>query len=156
MFWSREMPSEAGTDVWVELGLEPGRESTTLLVPAGAFSFAASSPTHGRRLLNAHAGTGTTELTLELPRRIPLEIVLNDGATLIPWVHGMSCTLRTFGAEESHPCASFGEGKMRAYVAEPGLYEIAVGPLAGFRQPDPVVVAIDEAAPALVVVQLER
>ena len=45
---------------------------------------------------------------------------------------------------------------MRAYVAEPGLYEIAVGPLAGFRQPDPVVVAIDEAAPALVVVQLER
>ncbi len=93
---------------------------------------------------------------VELPRRIPLEIVLADGDTVIPWVHGMTCTFRMFGAEESLPCGSLSEGEMRAYIEEPGLYEIAVGPLDGFRQPDPVVVVIDEAAPPPVVVHLGR
>ena len=45
---------------------------------------------------------------------------------------------------------------MRAYVEEPGLYEIAVGPIGGFRQPDPVVVAVDGPEPSPVIVRLAR
>lgn len=154
--WTREMPADAGTDAWVYFGLGPDGESATLLVPTGPFFLAGSGPTHAQRFLDGYAGTGTNELTLELPRRIPIEVVLTDGDAVVPWVYGMTCTIRRVGSEASEPCGTYNDGKLHAYVEGPGQYEIAVGPLEDFRQPDPVLVGIGRSALPPVLVRLER
>lgn len=153
--WSR--PFEArDSDGWIEMDLEPGVESATVYLTAGPFSFAASAPNYGERSMDAYAGSGASQFTLELSPCIRREITLVQGETVVPWVQGMTCSFRSFGAKDTHPCENLGDGKMQACFGQPGVYEIMVGKLEGFRELAPVVVDVSKGDLSPVVVQLER
>ncbi len=155
--WSRKLPGEAGADLWVASGLEHELEGVTVHLPGGRFSFSACSPTYGERSMDAYAGAGVGQFTLELPSCISREIILVHGDTVIPWMQGMTCNFRRIGSEASGGrCDSFGDGKMRACFEQPGLYEISVGTLESFRELAPMVVEVDEGDLSPVVVPLNR
>ncbi len=128
----------------------------SLAVPRGELSLIASSPTHAEFRLEVTVGSGDNAVALELEPRVPREIVLRERDTLIPWPPSAICDVRPLGVDQRQPCERAASGEMRAYFGEPGLYEITVGPLEGFRQPDPLVVAIDLASREPIVVQLVR
>ena len=153
--WSRhfEVRDSIG---WIEMDLEPGVESASVYLTAGPFSFAASAPNYGERSMDAHAGSGASQFTLELSPCIRREITLVEGETVVPWVRGMTCSFRSLGAKDTHPCENLGDGRMLVCFGQPGLYEILVGKLEGFRELAPVVVDVSKGDLSPVVVQLER
>lgn len=153
--WSRQF-TEGVADGWVELDLESGAEGATVYLTEGRFLFAAIGPNYGERSMDAYAGSGTNEFTLELSPCILREIILMHRETVVPWAQGMACSFRSFGSEDSQPCENSGEGKMRAGFGQPGLYEILFGEIEGFRDLAPVVVEVSEGDQSPVLVQLER
>ena len=154
--WSRELSPGAGQDAWSHFGHADGRDAAELVVPVGVVQVAGSGARHGYRSVTANVGAGETEVVLQLPRQLSIEVVLEHDETAIPWIPGMECSWRRVGDAEFQPCGRFGEARMRASVGEPGLYEIAVGPLEEFRQPEPVVVGVDWGADSRVTIGLVR
>jgi hypothetical protein len=154
--WSRDLPGQAGADRWAERGSEPGVEGVTVHLPAGRFSFVASNPTHGERSMDGYAGGGVEQFTLELPPCISRNIVLIHGNTVIPWVQGTTCNVQNFGSPDFRPCESLGDGKMRACFEQPGLYEIKIDNLDGFRNIAPVVVEVNENDLSPIVIRLDH
>lgn len=154
--WARAAPQSASARAWLESSFDAQSGCVSLAVPRGELSLIASSPTHAELRLELIVGSGDNAVALELEPRIPREILLRERDTLIPWPPSAICDVRSLGAERGEPCERAASGEMRAYFGEPGLYEITVGPLDGYRQPDPLVVAIDLASRAPIVVQLVR
>ena len=152
--WSRYF-GERGADGWIEMDLESGVDNATVYLTEGPFSFAASGPNYGERSMDAYAGSGANQFTLELSPCIRREITLMQGETVVPWGQGMTCSFRSFGAKDTHPCENLGDGKMQACFGQPGLYEIILGELEGFREIAPVVVDVSKGDLSPVVVQLE-
>lgn len=153
--WSRHF-AEREADAWVEMDLEAGVKSATVFLARGEFTFAASAPNHGERFMDAYAGSGTDQFTLELSPIIPREITLVNGETVVPWEQGMTCSFRSLDTVDSFPCENLGDGKMRACFGQPGLHEILFGAFEGFQAVAPVVVDVREGDLSPVVVQLER
>lgn len=79
-----------------------------------------------------------------------------DGAAVVPWVLGCSCSVRAVGSSEVLSCGSFGDGTLRTELESTGLYEVSVSPPPGYRRPEPVLVVVDDPAPPPVLIQLER
>lgn len=151
--WTRDMPAEAGTDAWSYLGLGAGRSSVTVLAPEGRVVLAGSGPELGQRFFQTQAGPGRSEFTLVLPSRIPVEITLTDGGTVVPWVPGMTCSYRRHGATEWTPCGVDSSGRMVFSIEEPGLIEILPAAIEGFAECVPLVTRVDEAARVTVPLQ---
>lgn len=155
--FARELPDVAGPEAWWDFGHAEDRDHATLWVPAGRIFVAGSGPAHGQRFVEATIGDAPLELTLALPRRIPVEVTLSNGDARIPWTPSMTCTYRGVGDDEASPCVTRGDGRMHAWVDEPGLYEIRAAGVDGDRDPEPIVVAVTEAGPtAPVVIRIER
>lgn len=155
--WSREGPvQQSGAKESIEIEAEPGQGCVSLLVPAGAISLSVRGPTHGEQSMNAYIGTTSRHFTVELPARFPRDIVLFDGDTSIPWMQGMTCTLRNVLSTVPNPCERVGEAGMRAYFETPGEYELVVGPIPGFQQPAPMEVSINQETDLPIVIQLSR
>lgn len=153
--WSRQF-TEGVADGWVEMDLESGVESATVYLTGGDFFFAASGPNYDERSMDAYAGPGANQYTLELSPCILREIMLVHSEIGVPWVQGMTCSFRSLGSNDSHLCENPGDGKMWACFGAPGLYEILIGELEGFRDLAPFVVEVSEDDLNPVVVQLER
>jgi len=154
--WARAAPEGATSRGWVESRFDAPSGCVRLALPRGELSLIASSPTHAELRVEVLVGPGDNDVLLELEPRLPREIVLRERDTLIAWSALATCEVRSLGAGRPQLCERAASGEMRAYFDEPGLYEIVVGPLPGYRQPEPFVVSVERATPEPIVVQLVR
>ena len=154
--WGRTAPQGAVARTWLESKLDAQSGCVRLALPRGEVSLIASSPSHAELRLEFTVGPGDNEVLLELEPRIPREIVLRERDTLVAWSALATCEVRSLGAGRLQLCERAASGEMHAYFDEPGLYEIVVGPLPGYRQPEPIVVSVERATHAPIVVQLVR
>lgn len=154
--WGRTAPQGAVARTWLESSFDAQSGCVSLALPRGELSLIASSPSHAELRLELTVGPGDNEVLLELEPRIPREIVLRERDTLIAWSALATCEVRSLGAGRPQVCERAASGEMHAYFDEPGLYEIVVGPLPGYRQPEPIVVSVERATHEPIVVQLVR
>ena len=154
--WKRDLPVEAGPEGWVTLAMDPRSDHATLLVPPGPILVSADAPLHGQSFRSATIGNQPMELTLELPRSLLLEIVLRDGKANVPWVDGTTCTIQPVGGGGPRTCTANGDGRMRATVKQPGLYEVTVLAPEGYLPPAPALTRVAEGEAARLVIELSR
>jgi len=154
--WARAAPAGVAVRGWVESRCDAHSGCVRLVLPRGELSLVASSPAHAEHRVEVLVGPGDNDVRIDLEPRIPREIVLRERDTLIAWSALATCAVRSVGAGQPQTCERSASGEMRVYFDEPGLYEILIGPLAGYRQPEPIVVSVERAAREPIVVQLVR
>lgn len=120
--WSRTFPG-GDPEARVEMSLAPGSSGTTQHLTQGGFTFSARAQGYADASMEAFAGPGASEFTLELTPCLSREIVLMKGETRLPWREDMDCNFRIVGLDELTPGVFQEGGGMRVCFTRPGLYE---------------------------------